>query len=72
MIFTGGIGEHAAPVREQVCARLAWLGVALDAGANRGGGPCITRPDSKVSAWVIPTDEESVIVRHTLTAIAQS
>jgi acetate kinase len=69
LVFTGGIGEHAASIREQVCKLSAWLGVAVDSRANNAGGPCISQRDSKVSAWVIPTDEESVIVRHTLATI---
>jgi acetate kinase len=66
LVFTGGIGEHAAPIRERVCRDAAWLGVGLDPDANRRGGPCITRPGSGVSAWVIPTNEELMIARHTL------
>ena len=65
IVFTAGIGEHAAPVRAAVCRGAAWLGVALDAGANAGGGPRISTPDSAVAAWVIPTDEELMIARHT-------
>jgi acetate kinase len=65
IVFTAGIGEHAAPVRAAVCRGAAWLGVALDAGANAGGGPRLSTPDSAVAAWVIPTDEELMIARHT-------
>jgi acetate kinase len=65
LVFTGGIGEHAAPIRERVCRDAEWLGVELDAAANRGGGPRISTPASQVSAWVIPTDEELMIARHT-------
>lgn len=65
LVFTAGIGEHAVQVRERVCAQAAWLGLALDQPANLIGGPCISRPGSKVSAWVIPTNEELVIARHT-------
>lgn len=66
LVFTAGIGENAAAVREQVCAGCAWLGIAFDPAANAHNGPCISRTDSPVSAWVIPTDEEIVIARHTL------
>jgi len=66
LVFTAGIGEHAAPVRAAVCERLAWLGVALDAGANQRGGPRISAVDSAVSAWVIATDEARTIARHLL------
>lgn len=65
LVFTGGIGEHAAPVRERVCELAGWLGVRLDADANRAYGPRISAADSAVSVWVIPTDEELMIARHT-------
>jgi acetate kinase len=65
IVFTAGIGEHAAPVRDAVCRGAAWLGVELDAAANAGGGPRISTPASRVTAWVIPTDEELMIARHT-------
>jgi acetate kinase len=65
VVFTGGIGEHAAPIRERVCREAGWLGLELDEEANARGGPCITRPGSRVSAWVIPTDEEVMIAHHT-------
>lgn len=70
IVFTGGIGEHAAPVREWICRDAAWLGVALDTAANSAGGPRISAEDSRVPAWVIATDEESMIARHTLAALA--
>ena len=65
IVFTAGIGEHAAPVRARVLGHLAWLGIALDAAANDAHGPCISRADSAVQAWVLPTDEERMIARHT-------
>ena len=65
LVFTGGIGEHAAPVREKVCKRLSWLGIDFDADANGSDAASITLPDSAVKVWVIPTDEELVITRHT-------
>ena len=63
-VFTAGIGENSAPLRAAVCARLAWLGVELDEAANAAGGPRISGPDSRVSVWVIPTDEELMIADH--------
>jgi acetate kinase len=66
LVFTAGIGEHAAAVREQVCRDAEWLGVDLDPAANLRHGPRISRGGSRVSAWVIPTDEELMIARHTL------
>jgi acetate kinase len=68
-VFTAGIGEHSAPVRAALCAKLAWLGVKLDVQANTAGGPRISTPDSGVSVWVIPTDEELMIAQHTLTLV---
>jgi acetate kinase len=65
LVFTAGIGEHAAPIRAEVCRRTEWLGVQLDASANEGHGPRISTADSPVSAWVIPTDEEKMIAIHT-------
>lgn len=65
LVFTGGIGEHAPVVREKICRQAAWLGVRVDASANAAGGPRIDDADSPVSVWVIPTDEERVIARHT-------
>jgi len=65
LVFTGGIGEHAVEIRRRVCADAAWLGIALDEAANQAGGPCITRKDSRASAWVIATDEDLMIARHT-------
>lgn len=65
LVFTAGIGERAHPVRAAICEPLAWLGVALDATANVTHGPLISSPGSAVSVWVIPTDEQGVIARHT-------
>ena len=61
LVFSAGIGEHAADIRALICDRLGWLGVDLDAQANAVAGPMITRSKSAVSVWVIPTDEETVL-----------
>jgi acetate kinase len=66
LVFTAGIGEHAVPIRARICRDAAWLGVTLDDGANQRGGPCISPAGSRATAWVIPTDEELMIARHTL------
>jgi len=66
LVFTAGIGEHAAPVRAAVCEHLAWLGLVLDAAANERHGPRISASGCAVSAWVVPTDEERMIARHVL------
>jgi acetate kinase len=65
IVFTAGIGERAAPVRAAVCRHAAWLGVELDAAANEAGGPRIGAASARVGAWVIPTNEELMIARHT-------
>ena len=65
LVFTAGIGENSAEIRRRICEASAWLGIALDADANRACKPRISRADSRVSAWVIPTNEELVIARHT-------
>jgi acetate kinase len=65
IVFTGGIGENAPPIRERVCRDAAWLGVELDADANVRGGPCISATKSRVGAWVIQTNEELMIARQT-------
>ena len=69
LIFTGGIGEHAAPVRDGVCRNAAWLGITLDAPANAADGPRISAADSKVPASVIPTDEDLMKARHSVAAL---
>jgi acetate kinase len=65
LIFTGGIGEHAAKVRDGVCRAIEWLGTSLDPAANAANGPRISRTDSRVPVFVIPTDEDLMIARHT-------
>jgi len=72
LVFTGGIGENATPVRANVVNRSAWLGLHLDQTANDGAGPRITSPDSAVPAWIVPADEESIIARHTLDVLLGS
>ena len=65
LVFTAGIGEHSAEIRERICRAAAWLGVELDPAANAAGGPRLSTVDSRVAAWVIPTNEELMIARHT-------
>jgi acetate kinase len=65
IVFTAGIGENSAEIRRRICEASAWLGIELDAEANTGKGPRISRAGSRVSAWVIPTNEELIIARHT-------
>ena len=65
LVFTAGIGEHAAKIRARVCNDAKWLGVRLNPEANRAGGPRISSDNSTVSVWVIPTNEELMIALHT-------
>ena len=65
LVFTAGVGEHAAPVRAKICRLCSWLGVELDQAANEHHGPCISRDTSRTEAWVIPTNEERMIAHHT-------
>jgi acetate kinase len=69
LVFTAGIGEHAAEIRRRVCEDAAWLGVDLDQDANQSGAARITRSGSRTSAWVIPTDEDLMIARHAWTLL---
>lgn len=66
LVFTAGIGEHAAQVRSRICHAFEWLGLDLDDGANFRHGPLITTPSSRCSAWVVPTNEELMIAKHAL------
>ena len=66
VVFTGGIGENSPEIRARVCDRAGWLGLRLDDVANHEGGPRISAPGSRVTAWVIPTDEERMIATHTV------
>jgi acetate kinase len=63
-VFTAGIGENSVEIRQRICESSAWLGITLDTKANAANGPRITVPESKVSAWVIRTNEELMIARH--------
>lgn len=65
LVFTAGIGENAPEIRRRICDASAWLGIDLDPDANTRGGPQITREGGRVPAWVIPTNEELMIARHT-------
>jgi acetate kinase len=65
LVFTAGIGEKSAVIRRRICESASWLGIAPDEEANARHASCITHPRSAVSAWVIPTNEELMIARHT-------
>ena len=66
-VFTAGIGEHAPEIRAAVCGRLRWLGTCIDLDANIRGASRISAKTSAVEIRVIPTDEEAMILRHTVT-----
>jgi acetate kinase len=65
LVFTAGIGENSPEIRRRIAQASAWLGIELDFAANAAGGPRISKPHSAVSCWVIPTNEELMIARHT-------
>jgi acetate kinase len=65
LIFTAGIGENSPEIRRRICQASSWLGLELDEVANARKGPRISTPRSKVSSWVIPTNEEQMIAMHT-------
>ena len=69
-VFTAGVGENAVTIRDAIGRACAWLGVELDATANAARGPRITTPDSRVAAYVIPTDENLMIARQTRAVLA--
>jgi acetate kinase len=69
LVFTAGIGENSAEIRRRICESCAWLGLELDTAANANRGPRISTSQSKVSTWVIPTNEEIMIARHTGTLL---
>ncbi len=65
LVFTAGIGENSAEIRKRICEASSWLGIELDENANARKEPRISTMSSKVSAWMIPTNEELMIARHT-------
>jgi acetate kinase len=71
-VFTAGIGERSVEMRARIAEKLGWLGAELDAEANATGAVCISRPGSKLGLYVVPTNEELMIARHTLAAISQA
>jgi len=68
-VFTAGIGENSAQMRARIAKRLAWLGAKLDPAANAAGKILVSRKDSALPVYVIPTNEELMIARHTLSLI---
>ncbi len=68
LVFTGGIGQHAPLVRSKICNYLTWMGIQLDLNANEVNQLKISTAESKISVWVVPTDEEKMIAQHTYEA----
>ncbi|PLY39607.1 acetate kinase [Janthinobacterium sp. ROICE36] len=71
LIFTGGIGEHAAQIRRAICVDAAWLGVECDDAANLAGAARLSPATSRVTAWRIATDEDLMVARHTAALLAR-
>jgi acetate kinase len=69
LVFTAGIGERSPEIRKRVCEKAAWLGIELDHAANARGGPRLSTDGSRVGVYAIPTDEELMIARHTLSVL---
>jgi acetate kinase len=72
LVFTGGIGENSAEIRERIVAQLEWLGARVNSIANWGGALRIGQPDSRVKVWRIPTDEETIIAARTFALVPAS
>ncbi|MBF0135270.1 MAG: acetate/propionate family kinase [Magnetococcus sp. DMHC-1] len=72
LVFTAGIGEHAPLIRQRLITASAWLGMQIDPVANAAGGPRLTTPESPVSAWMIPTNEEMMIAIHTRDTLSET
>ena len=72
LVFTGGIGEHATDVRDAILDGCRWLGVERDVDCSQPHANCLSRPASAVTAWMIPTDENAVIARHTLQRLQEA
>jgi len=72
LVFTAGVGENSAPVRRAIAAKLGWLGVSIDADDNEKHARLISRPESRVAVYVLPTDEELMIARHTWSLLSKS
>jgi acetate kinase len=71
VVFTGGIGENDVSTRAEVAAQCRWLGLVLDEQRNAAGAGRISAASSSVAAWVIPTDEERMIARHTMAVVGR-
>ena len=70
-VFTAGVGENSPTMRSRIVERLGWLGITLDSAANASGDPRISQKDGRVAVYVIPTNEELMIARHTLSVLSK-
>ena len=68
-VFTAGIGENSAGIRARIAERLEWLGVSLDPAENARHALRISRADSRIPVYIVPTDEELMIAQHTLSLL---
>jgi len=71
LVFTAGIGENSSTVRKAICKAAGWLGIEIDVNANDKHAPLISLPASKISVWVIPTDEERMIAKHVCSTLPE-
>jgi acetate kinase len=71
LVFTAGVGENSVRVRSAIAEKLAWLGISIDPEANAKHARLISRPESRVAVYVLPTDEELMIARHTLSLLSK-
>jgi acetate kinase len=72
LVFTGGIGEHQPEIRARICARLGWLGVTCDAGANNAGASDIGSPGAEMAVMIIPADEEQAMADQCRSLLVQA
>src|SRR5213076_824518 len=70
-VFTAGIGENSPTMRTRIAEKLAWLGAVLDPAANAANKTVISRPESRIKLYVVPTDEELAIARHTISLLSK-
>ena len=72
LVFTAGVGENSSRVRRAIAEKLVWLGISIDAEANAKHARLISRPESRVAVYVLPTDEELMIARHTWSLLSEN
>jgi len=70
-VFTAGIGENSVTIRARIAEKLTWLGAVFDHDANAARKPLISRAESRIAIHIVPTDEELMIARHTVSLLAK-